>query len=130
MEYSHVNLTEVDDQAPNLGLDPAELNLRFGRVALNCEHCGVSYVRLAPGAKGVAHRHKRQEEIYVLVSGSARMKVGDDELELRPFDAVRIPPHVMRGIEGGPDGAEVIAIGAPNTGPGDGDEPDPSWSWD
>jgi hypothetical protein len=31
---------------------------------------------------------------------------------------------------GGPDGAEVIAIGAPNTGPGDGDEPDPSWSWD
>lgn len=130
MEYSHINLTEVDDQAPNLGLDPAELNLRFGRVALNCEHCGVSYVRLAPGAKGVAHRHKRQEEIYVLVSGSARMKVGDDELELRPFDAVRIPPHVMRGIEGGPDGAEVIAIGAPNTGPGDGEEPDPSWSWD
>ena len=130
MEYSHVNLTDLDDQAPNLGLDPAELNLRFGRVALNCEHCGVSYVRLAPGAKGVAHRHKRQEEIYVLVSGSARMKVGDDELELRPFDAVRVPPHVMRGMQGGPDGAEVIAIGAPNTGPGDGDEPDPSWSWD
>jgi quercetin dioxygenase-like cupin family protein len=130
MEYSHVNLTDLDDQAPNLGLDPAELNLRFGRVALNCEHCGVSYVRLAPGAKGVAHRHKRQEEIYVLVSGSARMKVGDDELELRPFDAVRVPPHVMRGMKGGPDGAEVIAIGAPNTGPGDGDEPDPSWSWD
>ena len=130
MEYSHVNLTELDDQSANLGLDPAELNLRFGRVPLNCEHCGVSYVRLAPGAKGVAHRHKRQEEIYVLVSGSASMKVGDDELELRPFDAVRVPPQVMRGIRGGPDGAEVIAIGAPNTGPGDGDEPDPGWSWD
>ena len=130
MDYNHVNLTEVDDQSANLGLDPAELNLRFGRVALNCEHCGVSYVRLAPGAKGVAHRHKRQEEIYVLVSGSASMKVGDDELELRPFDAVRVPPHVMRGIKGGPDGAEVIAIGAPNTGPGDGEEPDPDWRWD
>ena len=130
MDYNHVNLTEVDDQSANLGLDPAELNLRFGRVALNCEHCGVSYVRLAPGAKGVAHRHKRQEEIYVLVSGSATMKVGDDELELRPFDAVRVPPHVMRGIKGGPDGAEVIAIGAPNTGPGDGEEPDPDWRWD
>jgi len=130
MDYNHVNLTEVDDQSANLGLDPAELNLRFGRVALNCEHCGVSYVRLAPGAKGVAHRHKRQEEIYVLVSGSASMKVGDDELELRPFDAVRVPPHVMRGIKGGPDGAEVIAIGAPNTGPGDGEKPDPDWHWD
>lgn len=130
MDYNHVNLTEVDDQAANLGLDPAELNLRFGRVPLNCEHCGVSYVRLAPGAKGVAHRHKRQEEIYVLVSGSATMKVGDDELELRPFDAVRVPPQVVRGIKGGPDGAEVIAIGAPNTGPGDGEGPDPGWSWD
>lgn len=130
MDYNHVNLTEVDDQSANLGLDPTELNLRFGRVALNCEHCGVSYVRLAPGAKGVAHRHKRQEEIYVLVSGSASMKVGDDELELRPFDAVRVPPHVMRGIKGGPDGAEVIAIGAPNTGPGDGEKPDPDWHWD
>jgi hypothetical protein len=43
---------------------------------------------------------------------------------------VRVPPQVMRGIKGGPDGAEVIAIGAPNTGPGDGDEPDPDWRWD
>lgn len=130
MDYTHVNLTEVDDQSANLGLDPAELNLRFGRVALNCEHCGVSYVRLAPGAKGVAHRHKRQEEIYVLVTGSASMKVGDDELELRPFDAVRVPPQLARGIKGGPDGAELVAIGAPNTGPGDGYPPDPSWRWD
>jgi quercetin dioxygenase-like cupin family protein len=130
MEYSHVNLTELDDQAANLGFDPDQLNLRFGRVPLNCEHCGVSYIRVGPGAKAHGHRHKRQEEIYVLVSGSARMKVGDDELELGPLDAVRVPPHVMRGVKGGPDGAEIIAIGAPNTGPGDGDEPDPDWHWD
>jgi mannose-6-phosphate isomerase-like protein (cupin superfamily) len=130
MEYSHVNLTELDDQSANLGFDPEQLNLRFGRVPLNCEHCGVSYIRLGPDAKAHGHRHKRQEEIYVLVSGSARMKVGDDELELRPLDAVRVPPHVMRGIKGGADGAEIIAIGAPNTGPGDGDEPDPDWRWD
>jgi mannose-6-phosphate isomerase-like protein (cupin superfamily) len=130
VEYSHVNLTDLDDQSANLGFDPEQLNLRFGRVPLNCEHCGVSYIRLAPEAKALGHRHKRQEEIYVLVSGSARMKVGDDELELRPFDAVRVPPQVMRGIKGGPEGAEIIAIGAPNTGPGDGDEPDPDWRWD
>jgi quercetin dioxygenase-like cupin family protein len=130
VDYSHVNLIELDDQAANLGFDPEQLNLRFGRVPLKCEHCGVSYIRLGPDAKAHGHRHKRQEEIYVLVSGSARMKVGDDELELRPLDAVRVPPHVMRGIKGGPDGAEIIAIGAPNTGPGDGDEPDPDWRWD
>ncbi len=126
-DYSHVNLSELDDQAPKLGLDPEEFNLRFGRVALGCEHCGVSYLRIGPGARSHGHRHKRQEEIYVLVSGSAEMKVGDDLIELRPWHAVRVPPHVMRGIKGGPEGAEVIAVGAPNTGPGDGESVENFW---
>ena len=130
MDYRHVNLAELDDQAANIGFDPEQINIRFGRVPLDCEHCGVSYLRLGPDAKAHGHRHKRQEEIYVLVHGSARMKVGDDEIDLEPWSAVRVPPHVMRGIKSGAEGAEVIAIGAPNTGPGDGDAPDPSWRWD
>jgi quercetin dioxygenase-like cupin family protein len=129
-EYSHVNLSELEDQAPNLGADPEDFNIFFGRVPLGCEHCGVSLVRYAPGVKAHGHRHKRQEEIYVLVTGSAKMKVGDDVIELKPWHAVRVPAHVMRGIKGGPEGCEVIAVGAPNTGPGDGDEPDPNWSWE
>jgi quercetin dioxygenase-like cupin family protein len=129
-EYSHVNLLEVEDQSKNLGIDPEQFNIRFARVALNCEHCGVSYLRFQPGVKAHGHRHKRQEEIYILVHGSATMKVGDDVIELAPWTAVRVPPHVMRGIKSGPDGAEVIAVGAPNTGPGDGDTPDPNWTWE
>ena len=129
-EYRHVNLLEVEDQATNLGIDPAEFNIRFARVPLGCEDCGVSYLRFSPGAKAHGHRHKRQEEIYILIHGSARMKVGDDLIELEPWSAVRVPAHVMRGIKGGPEGAEVIAVGAPNTGPGDGDAPDPNWSWE
>jgi quercetin dioxygenase-like cupin family protein len=129
-EYSHVNLSELEDQAPNLGADPNDFNIFFGRVPLGCEHCGVSLVRYAPGVKAHGHRHKRQEEIYVLVNGSAEMKVGDDVIELKPWHAVRVPAHVMRGIKGGPEGCEVIAVGAPNTGPGDGDEPDPNWTWE
>ena len=129
-EYRHVNLADLDDQAANLGLDPVRFNIRFGRVPLECQDCGVSYLRFAPGAKSHGHRHKRQEEIYVLVDGSAEMKVGDDVVRLSRWSAVRVPPHVMRGIKGGPEGAEVIAIGAPNTGPGDGDEPDADWTWE
>ena len=130
-DYAHVNLIEdVPDQAVNLGADPKDFNIHFGREPLGCEHCGVSYSRYGPGVKAHGHRHKKQEEIYVLVGGSAQMKVGDDVIELKKWSAVRVPPHVMRGIKGGPEGAEIIAIGAPNTGPGDGDEPDPDWSWD
>ena len=65
-------------------------------------------------------RHNEQEEIYVLVAGSARLKLDDEILELKPWDAVRIHKDTMRNLEGGPDGAEIIAFGAPNTGPGDG----------
>ena len=91
--YKHVNLLELEDQAPNLGADPTEFNILFGRVPLGCEDCGVSLVRYAPGVKAHGHRHKRQEEIYVLVNGSAEMKVGDDVFELKPWSAVRVPPQ-------------------------------------
>jgi mannose-6-phosphate isomerase-like protein (cupin superfamily) len=100
------------------------------RASLGATSLGINLIRLQPGQRGRIHRHKRQEEIYVLVHGSATMKVGDDVIELEPWSAVRVPPHVMRGIKSGHEDAEVIAIGAPNTGPGDGDEPDPEWTWE
>ena len=127
-DYSHVNLTEIDDQAPNLGLDPSQFNLRFGRVPLGCEHCGVSHLRFAPGAKSHGHRHKRQEEIYVLVSGAARMKIEDEVKDLEQWDAVRVDKDTMRSIEAGDEGAEFLIVGAPNTGPGDAEVVQGWWS--
>ncbi len=118
--YTALQLNEVEDQAPNLGL-PSDFELRMARVPLNCEKVGLSYQRLAPGwRQPIGHNHKQQEEVFVLVNGSARMRLDDDVIELRPWTAVRVAPDTMRALEGGPDGAELIAIGAPNTGPGDG----------
>ena len=51
----------------------------------------------------------------MILSGSARMKAGDDIVELAQFDAVRVPGSLARGIEAGPDGVEILAVGAPNT---------------
>jgi hypothetical protein len=48
------------------------------------------------------------------VSGSANLKLDDEEVELQPLDAVRIPDSVTRGMAAGPEGAEIIAFGAPN----------------
>jgi mannose-6-phosphate isomerase-like protein (cupin superfamily) len=124
-EYKVVRVQDVPDQGPNLGLAP-DLELRFLRNDLGCENCGVSYIRLAPNARQpYGHKHKRQEEIYLLVSGSAQIKVGDDVVDLEPWTAVRCPPETMRAFRAGPEGAELVAVGAPNTGPGDGiTEPD------
>jgi mannose-6-phosphate isomerase-like protein (cupin superfamily) len=118
--YTKVNLKEdIDDQAPNFGLE-GRIEARMARVALEMENAGVSYQRLAPNFRiPFGHKHKQQEEVYVVVSGSVRMKLEDDVIDLKPWDAVRVHKDTIRGFEGGPEGAEFLAIGAPNTGPGD-----------
>jgi mannose-6-phosphate isomerase-like protein (cupin superfamily) len=124
--YTIKNLKEVEDQAPKFGLSP-NLEARFARVPLECENSGITYQRLAPNFRiPHGHRHKQQEEVYVLVSGSARIKLDDEVLELKQWDAVRIAKETMRSFEAGPEGAEILAIGAPNTGPGDA-EVTPGW---
>ena len=126
--YTKVNLKEVDDQAPNFGLAP-HIEARMARVPLELEHSGISYQRLAPDFRlPFGHKHKGQEEVYVLVSGSARMKLDDEVVELKQWDAVRVSKETMRGFEAGPEGAEMIAIGAPNTGPGDAEMEQGWWS--
>ena len=127
-DYTKINLKDVEDQAPRFGLAP-HIEARMARVPLELENFGLSYQRLAPNFRmPFGHKHKRQEEVYVVVSGNARLKLGDEVVDLQQWDAVRVPNETMRGFEAGPDGAEVIAIGAPNTGPGDADMEQDWWS--
>jgi mannose-6-phosphate isomerase-like protein (cupin superfamily) len=118
-EYTHLNLKDVEDQAPKFGLSP-DMEFRMARVPLEMENAGVSYLRVGPNFRiPFGHTHKNQEEVYLVVSGGGRIKLGDDVRELKQWDAVRVHKDTMRGFEAGPDGVELIAIGAPNTGPGD-----------
>ena len=125
--YTLKNLKDdVKDAAPDGGLAPG-LEAHFAGQALELEESGVSYFRLAPDFRiPFGHTHGRQEEVYVLLSGSARIKLDDEVHELRPLDAVRMASDVTRNLEAGPDGAEVLAYGAPNVGLGDADM-QPGW---
>jgi mannose-6-phosphate isomerase-like protein (cupin superfamily) len=129
--YTVQNLKEVENQGERYGLDPDQLQLRMAKDPLECSNAGISYLRLGPGYRApFGHKHKQQEEIYVLVSGSARMKIEDEIVEMQPLTAVRVDPGTTRGYEGGPDGADLIVIGAPKTGPGDADVEQGWWSGD
>ncbi len=113
-EFTKVNLREVEDMAPKFGLSPG-LESRFAREPLALEGAGVSYFRIAPGFRQpFGHRHESQEEVYVVLSGLARLSVEDEVVELGPLDAVRVAPTAARCLEGGPEGAEVLAFGAPS----------------
>jgi uncharacterized cupin superfamily protein len=112
-DYTVVNLKrDAEDMAPKFELAPG-LESRFARVPLGLANSGASYFKIAPGFRiPFGHRHSEQEEVYVLVAGSARVKLDDEILELAPWDAVRIGKGTMRNMEAGPDGAEYLAFGA------------------
>jgi quercetin dioxygenase-like cupin family protein len=124
--YTRVNLkSDVQDMAPQFGMEGIES--RFARTNLELEKSGVSYFRLDPGYRApFGHTHSEQEEVYVILSGGARVAVGDEVVELGELDAIRIAPETMHGMEAGPDGAEILAFGAPNTDNKDADM-QPGW---
>jgi mannose-6-phosphate isomerase-like protein (cupin superfamily) len=127
--YTLKNLKrDVEDSAVQYGLSPT-LEARFARDPLELENAGVSYLRVAPGERVPwGHTHKQQEEVYVVVGGSGRIKLDDEIVDLEPWDAVRIAKETMRAVEAGPDGIELILFGAPNAGPGDAELAQGWWS--
>jgi uncharacterized cupin superfamily protein len=126
--YTVENIKDIEDQAPNFGLSP-ELEARFAREQLGLNELGLSYQRLAPNYRmPFGHKQKRQEEVYVLLSGSARLKLDDEVVELKQWDLIRVPKEVTRNFEAGPDGVEILAIGAPNTGIQDAEQLPGWWS--
>ena len=110
--YTKTNLRQVEDQAPNFGM-PAEMQARFARTPLEGKSLGLSLLTLGPGFRiPFAHKHAHQEEVYVVVRGSARIKVEDEIVELGEWDAIRFDKDTMRNVEAGPDGVEYLAFGA------------------
>jgi mannose-6-phosphate isomerase-like protein (cupin superfamily) len=127
--YTLKNLKDdVEDSATKFGLSPT-LETRFAREPLELENSGVSYLRVAPGERvPFGHKHKEQEEVYVVIGGGGRIKLEDEVIELRRWDAIRIPTDTMRNLEGGPEGIELILFGAPNAGFGDAEVAEGWWA--
>ncbi len=112
-DYTKLNIEEVEDSALQFGLSPS-LEARFGKKALGSRIVGVSRETLAPNFRvPFGHRHRDQEEVYFVLRGSGRIKIEDEILDLSQGDLVRIGPGVWRNTEAGPDGIEVLAVGAP-----------------
>ena len=109
--YTLKNLHEVEDSAAKFGFGHLGES-RFANSALETEQTGVSFHRLKPNARqAFAHRHDEAEEVYAVVAGSGRAKLDEEIVELRDRDALRISAGVIRALEAGPDGLEVLAFG-------------------
>ena len=110
MDYTIKNLREVEDMAASQGFGEVQ-EARFAHGDLGSEQTGFSLQRVKPGKRhAIAHRHKEMEEIYVVISGSGRIKLDDEVEEVRPLDAIRIGPSVTRAFEAGDEGLEFLAF--------------------
>ena len=125
-DYAIVNLLEIDD---DVGGRVEGLEGRFGRKHLGSRDLGISHWRYAPNLRtpGGGHSHREQEEAYVVVSGSGRVRLDDEVRDIRQWDVVRVAPEVVRAFESGPDGLELLAVGGPKPEGGDGVRSDSPW---
>ena len=116
-DFTRLNLRDdVENSAEKFGMGDI-LEAHFVRDDLEATQFGLSLQRLKPNQRmPFGHHHEQQEEVYVIVGGSGRIKLGDEIVDVAQWDAVRVAPDVTRAFESGPDGLELVAFGAPNTG--------------
>jgi mannose-6-phosphate isomerase-like protein (cupin superfamily) len=113
--FTRTNIKQdLEDVGPGFRGSP-DLEFRAATAALGLEQSGLSYQRIPPGYRfPFGHTHRTQEEVYVVIRGGGRMKLDDETIQLREWDAVRVPPGTWRGYEAGPEGLEILVIAAPN----------------
>ena len=117
--YTLKKLTDIEDSAPKSGFGDVQ-EARFAKDALDAEDTGLSYHRLkAEQRQPFAHKHDRAEEVYVVVTGSGRVKLDDEVVELQALDAIRVAPEVTRAFEAGPSGLDLLAFGRRCDGDGE-----------
>jgi mannose-6-phosphate isomerase-like protein (cupin superfamily) len=123
-DYAHTNFDDIEP----MGVEGI-VEGRFARGHTGAQQVGVSRFRYEPGAKApYGHRHGVQEETYVVVTGSGRMKLDEEVVDLKQWDIVRVAPAVARAIEAGPDGIEVIVAGGERPPEGDGEMIEDFWT--
>lgn len=121
--WTKKNFADVTDRSPD-----ERMVWRMSRGAVGSRQVGVSRFTYAPGTRmPFGHRHREQEEVYVIVGGSGRMKLDDEIVDLAEWDVIRVSPAVMRAFEAGPDGLDVLCVGGRRPKGGDTERDEAFW---
>jgi len=123
-DWSRTNFGDLEDRSP------ADEPMRwlFARKALDSPELGVSRFTFEAGSRmPFGHRHREQEELYVVVGGAGRLKLDDEWVDVGPWDVLRVAPQVARGFEAGPEGLDVLCVGGRRPDGGDGERVEGFW---
>jgi uncharacterized cupin superfamily protein len=92
-----------------MGVLNTDLGKQLGAATL-----GARLWRLAPGQASTRHRHVRQDELYVVLEGRGRVRVGEDLLTLEPLSALYVEADTLRQVFNDTDADALwLVVGAP-----------------
>lgn len=75
---------------------------------------GARLWRLPPKSANTLHKHVRQEEFYVVLEGTGRMRIGDETLTVRRYGGVLVGPKMLRQVFNDTDDEVLwLIVGAP-----------------
>jgi len=107
------NLLRADDAFWRRSNQMGVLNTDLAKQ-LEAAELGARLWRIEPGQASTLHRHRATEEIYLLLEGVGKLRVGDELLVLEPMDAVRVEPGAMRQAFNDTDADQLwLMFGAP-----------------
>jgi 2-hydroxychromene-2-carboxylate isomerase/quercetin dioxygenase-like cupin family protein len=84
---------------------------------LEAQTLGARLWRLVPGQYSTVHRHVEEHELYVVLAGTGRIRVGEEAHTLGPLSAVLVEPGIERQVFNDTDGEALwLVAGAPREG--------------
>ena len=108
VSWTKTNLSDVRDVSPAA----SAMRWRMTRGVVGSTQVGLSRFTFGPGARmPFGHRHRVQEEVYLVVAGSGVFKLDDELVDVVAGDVVRVGPETMRAYAAGPDGLDLVCVG-------------------
>jgi mannose-6-phosphate isomerase-like protein (cupin superfamily) len=87
-----VRIERLQSVVPFITKDGSEIRELAGTPTGNAEHQSLAEATVPPGAETEEHFHRTSEEIYLFTRGMGRMRLGDQEGDVRAGDCVVITP--------------------------------------
>jgi mannose-6-phosphate isomerase-like protein (cupin superfamily) len=93
-----MDIANLEDRAPFITLDGSEIRELLAYRNSSLLNQSLAEARLPVGGATQAHYHARAEEIYYITHGHGRIRLGSEEQDVRPGDAIAIPPGVIHKL--------------------------------
>ncbi|HJZ61000.1 MAG TPA: cupin domain-containing protein [Miltoncostaeaceae bacterium] len=109
-----MRISSLGEAEPFVTRDGSTIRELVGQVSLPALNQSLAEATLPAGGATERHHHRVAEEIYFIVEGTGRMELDGDERDVRPGDAILIPPGAWHRIEAtGPGPLRLLCCCAP-----------------